>query len=201
MVNEGRDFWKNGKHLDYYGSGNDGYVQNSEQNRMVDMEEAPYWLQPLRERMSSRSLSGAGLAFRPWNSSDMIEHFIKTAVPRQGRETWAVSNTQAELLVWAKPGIFHSLGFGSGNPPPPPLVMLFDTIVSKVRQTYDSYAAFRAAIQPELTAAQQIVAPKSDGEGAFVPPHMVISIKGDDDELIALEPVGQLFHIDTLQKT
>lgn len=129
----------------------------------------------------------------------MIEHFIKTAVPRKGRETWAVSNTQAELLTWAKPGIFHSLGFGPGNPPPPPLVMLFDTIISKVRQTYDSYETFRAAIQPELMAAQQIVAPKAGGEGAFVPPHMIISINGDEDELIALEPVGQLFHIDTLK--
>ncbi|CAA6817964.1 MAG: Unknown protein [uncultured Thiotrichaceae bacterium] len=201
MVNEGRNFWKNGKHLDYYGSGSDGYVQNSEQNRMVDMEEAPDWLKPLKERMSSRPLSAGGLVFRPWDSADMIEHFIKTAVPRKGRETWAVSNTQAELLGWAKPGIFHSLGFGHNNPPPPPLVMLFDTIISKVRQTYDSYDAFRAAIQPELMAAQQIVAPKSGGEGAFVPPHMVTSIEGDADELIALEPVGQLFHIDTLQKT
>jgi hypothetical protein len=199
MVNEGRDFWKNGRHLDYYGNGSDGYVQNSEQNRMVDMEEAPDWLQPLKERMSSRPLSEGGLVFRPWNSADMIEHFIKTAVPRKGRETWAVSNTQAELLTWAKPGIFHSLGFGAGNPPPPPLVMLFDTLIGKVRQTYDSYEAFRAAIQPELIAAQQIVAPKADGEGAFVPPHMIISINGDEDELIALEPVGQLFHIDTLQ--
>lgn len=199
MVNEGRNFWKNGRHLDYYGSGNDGYVQNSEQNRMVEMEEAPNWLQPLKERMSSRPLSSGGLVFRPWNSADMIEYFIKTAVPRAGRETWAVSNTQAELLGWAKPGIFHSLGFGPSNPPPPPLVMLFDTIISKVRQTYDSYGDFRAAIQPELMAAQQIVAPKSGGEGAFVPPHMVVSIKGDSDELIALEPVGQLFHVDTLQ--
>ncbi|PIE00090.1 MAG: hypothetical protein CSA79_05265 [Thiothrix nivea] len=199
MVNEGRDFWKNDHHLDYYGNGNDGYTQHSAQNRMVAMEEAPDWLQPLKDRMSSRPLSGGGLVFRPWNSADMIEHFIKTAVPRKGRETWAVSNTQAELLTWAKPGIFHSLGFGSGNPPPPPLVMQFDTLISRVRQTYASYEAFRAAIQPELAAAQQIVAPKADGEGAFVPPHMVISINGDADELIALEPVGQLFHIDILQ--
>lgn len=200
MVNAGRDFWKNGKHLDYYGNGNDGYVQNAEQNRMVDMEAAPGWLQPLKERMSNRPLSGGGLVFRPWNSADMIEHFVKTAVPRKGRETWPVSNAQAELLNWAKPGIFHSLGFGAANPPPPQLVMLFDTLIAKVRQVYDSYDAFRAAIKPELIAAQQIVAPKAGGEGAFVPPHMVISIAGDADELIALEPVGQLFHIDTLQR-
>ncbi|MEZ5450707.1 MAG: hypothetical protein R3E89_17620, partial [Thiolinea sp.] len=199
MLSEGREFWHNGRHLDYYGAGSDGYVQNSEQNRMVDLEEAPDWLQPLRERMSSRPLSGGGLVFRPWNSADMIEHFVKTAVPRKGRETWEVSNAQAELLTWAKPGIFHSLGFGTGNPPPPPLVMLFDTLIAKVRQTYDDYASFRAAIQPELLAAQQIVAPKADGAGAFVPPHMVISIDGDEDELIALEPVGQLFHIDVLR--
>lgn len=199
MVNEGSRFWKNNQHLDYYGNGPDGYTLNCEQNRLVDLEEAPDWLQPLNERMPNRPLSGGGLAFRPWDSADMIEHFIQTAVPRKGRETWDVSNTQAELLTWAKPGIFHSLGFTPSNPPPPQLVMLFDTIVSKVRQNYDSYEDFRAAITPELAMAHQIVAPKAGGEGAFVPPHMVISINGDEDELIALEPVGQLFHLDTLR--
>lgn len=198
LLNEGQAFWRNGKHLDYYENGSDGFVMNSEQNRMVEMEEAPEWLKPLRERLPGRALGGGGLVFRPWDSADMIEHFIKTAVPRQGRESWAVSNAQAELLSWAKPGIFHSLGFSVSNPPPPPLVMLFDTLIAKVRRNYPSYADFRAAIEPELLAAHQIVAPKSGGAGAFVPPHMVISINGDADELIALEPVGQLFHIDTL---
>ncbi|WP_308873258.1 hypothetical protein [Thiothrix subterranea] len=129
----------------------------------------------------------------------MIEHFIKTAIPRNGRETWEVSNAQAELLLWLKPGIFHSMGFSRSNPPPPPLVMLFDTLVAKVRRNYESYAALRAAIAPELQAAQQIVAPKALGAGAFVPPHMVTSITGDADELIALEAVGQLFHEDVLK--
>ncbi len=201
LLNEGQDFWKNGQHLDYYGNGSDGYMQNTEQNRWVEMEEAPDWLQALRDRLPGRPLSGGGLVFRPWDSADMIEHFIKTAVPRKGRESWAVSNAQAELLTWAKPGIFHSLGFGTDNPPPPALVMLFDTLVAKVRRNYDSYEAMRAAITPELTLAHQIVAPKADGAGAFVPPHMVISIDGEADELIALEPVGQLFHIDTLRAT
>lgn len=201
MVNEGRNFWKNGRHLDYYGNGGDGYVQNSEQNRMVDMEEAPDWLKPLKDRMSARPLAGGGLAFRPWDSADMIEYFIKTAVPRESMgETWDVANKQAELLSWAKPGIFHSLGFSRSNPPPRELVMLFDTLIAKVRHTYADYNAFRAAIAQELAMAQQIVAPKAMGEGAFVPPHMVVSIKGDADELVALEPVGQLFHMDVLQR-
>lgn len=198
IVNSGDSFWKNGQHLDYYGNGPDGYTMNCEQNRLVDLEEAPDWLKPLSSRLPNRPLSGGGLAFRPWDSADMIEHFIQTAVPRKGNETWEVSNAQAELLTWAKPGIFHSLGFTQANPPPPQLVILFDTIVSKVRLNYDSYDDFRAAITPELAMAHQIVSPKSGGEGAFVPPHMVISINGDADELIALEPVGQLFHLDVL---
>ncbi|MGB0847268.1 MAG: hypothetical protein ACPGSM_11120 [Thiolinea sp.] len=199
LLNEGRAFWKNNRHLDYYGNGHDGYVLNSEQNRMVATEAAPDWLKPLKDRTPERQLTGGGLAFRPWNTADMIEHFIKTAVPREGNETWDVSNTQAELLSWVKPAIFQSLGFSPAKPPPPPLVMLFDTLIAKVRKTYSSYQAFREAIQPELIAANQIVAPKAGGEGMFVPPHMVISINGDDDELIALEPVGQLFHIDVLR--
>ena len=199
LLNEGDTFWKNNKHLDYYGPGGDGYMQNCEQNRLVEMEDAPDWLKPLRERLPGRPLSAGGLVFRPWDSADMIEHFIRIAVPRKGRETWDVSNAQAELLNWTRPGIFHSLGFTPAKPPPPQLVMLFDTIVAKVRRNYDSYEAFRAEIKPELEMAHQIVAPKADGAGAFVPPHMVISINGDEDELIALEPVGQLFHIDTLK--
>ena len=165
---------------------------------MVSIEAAPDWLQPLAERVPGRQLAGGGLVFRPWTSSDIIEHFIKTSVPREGNETWDVSNTQAELLNWTKPAIFHSLGFGADNPPPPELVILFDTLIAKVRKTYDSYEAFRQAIQPELAQANHIVQPRAGGEGAFVPPHMVISINGDADELIALEPVGQLFHIDVL---
>lgn len=196
----GRNFWKNNRHLDYYPNGPDGYVMNSEQNRMIELEAAPDWLQPLAQRVPDRQLAGGGLVFRPWTTGDMLEHFIKTAVPRKGNETWDVSNTQAELLSWTKPAMFHSLGFGPDNPPPPELVMLFDTLIAKVRKTYDSYDAFRAAIQPELLQAHHIVQPRAGGEGAFVPPHMVISINGDGDELIALEQVGQLFHVDVLRE-
>lgn len=200
MLAEGADFWKNGKHLDYYGNGTDGYVQNCEQNRLVDMEAAPDWLKPLKDRLPGRPLAGGGLVFQPWDTADMIDHFVKTAIPRQGRETWAVSNAQAELLLWLRPGIFFSMGFSRTNPPPPQLVMLYDSLVAKVRKNYASYEAFRAAIQPELMAAHQTVAPKAQGEGAFVPPHMVASIRGDSDELIALEAVGQLFHESVLKK-
>lgn len=199
MLNAGENFWRNSAYLDYYGNGSDGYVQNAEQNRLVEMEQAPDWLQPLQQRLPGRPLAGGGLVFRPWNTADMIEHFIKTALPRQGRETWEISNAQAELLTWLKPGIFFSLGFSRNNPPPPELVMLFDTLVAKVRRNYASYEALRAAIGPELQMAHQIVAPKAQGEGAFVPPHMVTTIRGDADELIALEAVGQLFHEDVLQ--
>lgn len=200
MLNEGADFWKNGKHLDYYGNGSDGFMQNSEQNRLVEMEPAPDWLQPLKDRLPGRPLAGGGLVFRPWDTADMIDHFVKTAIPRQQRETWDVSNAQAELLLWLRPGIFHSMGFSRSNPPPPELVMLFDTLVGKIRKNYPSYDALRAAIAPELAAAHQIVAPKAQGAGAFVPPHMVTTIRGDADELIALEAVGQLFHESALKK-
>lgn len=200
MLNEGATFWKNGQHLDYYGNGTDGYMQNTEQNRLVELEPAPAWLAPLKDRLPGRPLSGGGLVFHPWDTADMIDHFIKTAIPRDGRETWEVSNAQAELLLWLKPGIFHSLGFSRTNPPPPQLVMLFDTLVAKVRRNYSSYQEFRATIEPELQAAHQIVAPKAQGDGAFVPPHMVTSIRGDADELIGLEAVGQLFHEDVLRK-
>ena len=199
MLNEGETFWQNGKHLDYYGNGTDGYVQNAELNRPVELEPAPAWLLPLKERLPGRPLAGGGLVFQPWDTADMIDHFIKTAIPRKGRETWDVSNAQAELLLWLKPGIFHSLGFTRASPPPPPLVMLFDTLVAKVRRNYASYEAFRDAILPELQAAHQIVAPKALGAGAFVPPHMILSIQGDADELIAMEAVGQLFHEDVLK--
>lgn len=128
----------------------------------------------------------------------MIEHFIKTAIPRKGNESWEISNAQAELLLWLRPGIFHSMGFSRSTPPPPQLIMLFDTLVGKIRKNYDTYEDFRAAIAPELQTAHQIVAPKAQGEGAFVPPHMVTTIQGDADELIALEAVGQLFHEDVL---
>lgn len=82
-----------------------------------------------------------------------------------------------------------------------PLVMLFDTLVAKVRRNYASYEEFRAAIVPELQSAHQIVAPKAQGDGAFVPPHMVTTIEGDVDvdELIALEAIGQVFHEDVLR--
>jgi hypothetical protein len=200
LLNEGKNFWKNDKHPDFYAAGNDGYVQNSAQNRHVVMEQAPNWLQPLKNKLSDRKLTGGGLAFRPWNTADMIEYFIHTAIPREGRETWDVANTQAELLTWAKPSIFESMGFNRSNPAPRELVMLFDTLVTKLRTNYTSYQDFREAIAPELAVANQIVAPKAMGEGAFVPPHMVVSIKGDADEMIALEPVGQCFHEDFLQK-
>ena len=199
MLNEGKHFWKNGQHLDYYEGGNDGYTKYSEQNRQVLMEQAPDWLQPLKDKLSNRNLTGGGLAFRPWNTADMIEYFIHTAVPREGRETWEVANTQAELLVWLKPSIFESMGFDHHtNPAPRELVMLFDTLIRKVRKNYPSYQAFREAIAPELAVANQVVAPRAMGEGAFIPPHMVFSIKGDKDEMIALEPVGQCFHEDLL---
>ena len=200
MLGQGKSFWANGKHHDFYGSGSDGYVQNSALNRQVDMEQAPDWLEPLKDKLADRPLSGGGLAFRPWNTADMIEHFIKTSIPRKGRETWDVANAQAELLTWAKPGIFYSMGFTGSNQPPRELVMLFDTLIAKVRTNYASYDDFRTAIAPELMAANQIVAPKAMGEGAFVPPHMVVTIQGDEDEMIALEPVGQCFHEDFLRK-
>jgi hypothetical protein len=199
IIQHADNFWKNGKYPDYYGYGSDGYTQNSQQNRLIDMELAPEWLKPLKERMPDRNLHN-DLAFKPWNSADMIEYFIKTAVPREGRESWDVANAQAELLTWAKPGIFFSMGFTPSNPPPPPLVMLFDTLIAKVRQVYPSYADFRQAIAPELAAAHKIVAPKAKGEGAFVPPHIVFSIKGEADDLIGLEIVGQLIHEDALER-
>lgn len=198
IISQGRDFWKNGAHQDNYGHGSDGYVKHSIQNRQVEIEVAPDWLQPLNSKFSDRQLAGEGLVFRPWNAADMIEYFIKTAVPREGRETWDVANTQAELLSWAKPGIFYSMGFNRHNPPPRELVFLFDTLISKIRKNYASYAEFRKAIQGELLMANKVVAPKAEGQGAFVPPHMVLSIKGDADELVALEPVGQCFHEDLL---
>jgi len=200
IVSESKDFWKNGKHQDNYGMGTDGYVKYSTQNRQVEMEEAPDWLLPLKNKLSDRNLAGNGLAFSPWNTADMIENFIKTIVPRKDKETWDVANTQAELLTWAKPSILHSMGFDQSNPAPRELIMLFDTLIAKIRKNYASYSEFRKAIAPELAMANKIVAPKAKGEGAFVPPHMVLSIKGDDNEMIALEPVGQCFHEDLLQK-
>lgn len=192
-----KDFWKNGAYPDFYGHGSDGYTQNSGLNRLVDMELAPDWLAPLKQRQHGKSLHN-DLAFKPWTAADMIEYFIKHSVPREGRETWDVSNAQAELLTWAKPGIFFSIGFTPDNPPPPELVMIFDSLIAKVRKVYGSYQEFRQAITPELVAAQKVVAPKTQGEGAFVPPHMALSISGNRNELVGLEVVGQLMHEDVL---
>lgn len=163
------------------------------------MEEEPDWLKPLRKRLPDRPLSGGGLVFLPWDSADMIEYFIRIAVPRKWRETWDVSDAQAELLKLDQARYFKLAGIYPIQSATPQLVMLFDTIVAKVRRNYDSYEVFRAEIRPELETAHQIVSPKADGADAFVPPRRVISINGDEDELIALEPVGQLFHIDTLK--
>lgn len=196
-ISKDKEFWKNGAYPDFYGRGGDGYTQNSELNRLIDMELAPDWLQPLKDRQSGKDLHN-DLAFKPWTVADMIEYFIKHAVPREGRETWEVSNAQAELLTWAKPGIFFSIGYTPNNPPPRELVMLFDTLIAKVRKTYDSYQDFRNAITPELMMAQKIVEPIEKGERAFVPPHMALSISGNRNELIALEIVGQLMHEDAL---
>lgn len=194
------NFWKNGAYPDYYGYGIDGYTQYSQQNRLVDMELAPDWLQALKHRLPNKKPKHGGLVFSPWTVADMIEYFIQKAVPRQKQESWDIANAQAELLNWTKPALFFSIGFTEDNPPPAELVNLFDRLISKVRQVYDSYSDFRKAITPELRQAQYIVAPRTAGEGAFVPPHIVFSINNEAHELIGLEMVGQLIHEDALEK-
>ncbi|MGV6809715.1 MAG: hypothetical protein ACWA5U_07555 [bacterium] len=193
-------FWKNGAYPDYYGYGLDGYTQYSQQNRLVTMELAPHWLQPLKKRLPHKKPKKGGLVFSPWTVADMIEYFVQKAVPRHTEESWEIANAQAELLTWTKPALFASMGFTENNPPPAELMMLFDRLIAKVRQVYDSYDALRQAILPELRQAQYIVAPRAAGEGAFVPPHIVFSINNEAHQLIGLEMVGQLMHEDALEK-
>ncbi len=148
-------------------------------------------------------LPSRGLAFEPMTMADIVQHFLRTHIPRDpdrqveieslrgAGET--VAPIQAQMLTKMEPGLYQSMQLGPGNPAltrtltdaqldelptnpalKPTVKDVFDGIVRVVAKQQPSYAEFQKAVQPYLAIARKMTGPRGDvGEGLFVPPSLL----------------------------
>lgn len=155
---------------------------------LVGLETAPDDLQPIGDLLGLQITEpndedpfGDGLAIEPFTMADILEQFIRRTIPRdQMGET--VAPIQAALLKTAQPQLLQVTGINQlpeSDPRRQAVTALYEQLIMAVGKSYRDYAAFREAIRPLLAQARKFASPRTDGAGAFVPPHCFLARASD----------------------
>jgi hypothetical protein len=175
--------------------------------RLVRLTLAPEDLEPGGQYAAAedRAAELQRLAFRPMTMSDMIEHFLRTHVPREqlGEQ---LAPAQGALLARMKPALLQSLGLEQLPPTDgrrKAAEALLDWIVAVVSKPHASYEEFRKEIAPVLAEARRAVGPLGDeGAGLFTPPSLfhVVAEGKHAGGVLGLEYVGHGLHFSTVRR-
>lgn len=159
------------------------------------------------------------LAFKPMTMADIVEHFLRTHIPRELGFTDPQSGQhvsgeklapmQGAILEKMKPGLVEAMALDKLPPGPESDAIkaavddLFGKLVKVVGTSYPDYATFRANLEPLMQAARKMTGPRADnGVGLFVPPSLlhVVAQGKNPGGLLGLEYVGHGLHFSVLKK-
>ncbi len=183
--------------------------------RLVDGALAPAGLKPVWQYAPTalQAAESQKLAFQPLTMADIVDSFLSTHMPR-AQFGEALAPAQAALLSAMQPGLLEAMTLddqtianAAGTEKEAHLKgarakvdALYAALVQAIGQQYESYTAFRAALEPLMAQARVITGPRGDtGVGLFVPPsllHMVA--QGRFEGLIGLQYVGHGLHFSQL---
>jgi hypothetical protein len=167
--------------------------------KYVDLTVAPDDLGPAWSYAPDAQAESQKLAFKPMTMADIIQHFLRTHVPREqlGEQ---LAPVQGQLLEAMKPGLLEAMAMDQlpdTDPRRQAVEQLFTALVNVVKTSYESYAAFQAALEPLMEQARAITGPRDDsGTGYFVPPSLlhVVAQGKHPGGLIGLTYVGHGIH-------
>lgn len=166
--------------------------------KYVDLSFAPADLKAMPSYSSSPA-DAQKLAFKPMTMADILQHFLRTHVPREqlGEQ---LAPVQGQLLEQMKPGVLEAMAMDqlpATDPKRVAVEQLFGALVAVVKKSYGSYAEFQAALEPLMAQARKMTGPRDDsGAGYFVPPSLlhVVAQGKHPGGLIGLKYVGHGIH-------
>lgn len=159
----------------------------------------PEDLQAMHTYSPDASTLATRLAFKPMTMADIVQHFLRTHVPREHLGE-ALAPVQGQLLAAMKPGLLEAMAMDAIPAEDPRRVaidQLFEGMVQTVSTSYGSYEEFQQAIAPYMEQARKMTGPRdASGTGYFVPPSMyhVITQGKHPGGLIGLTYVGHGLH-------
>jgi hypothetical protein len=136
--------------------------------------------------------------------SDIVEHFMRTHIPREQLGE-SVAPLQGAVLAQMKPGLLEAMAIDklpADNPIRVAVDALFQQIVQVVSTSHADYTAFRRALDPLLAQARQMTGPRADnGVGLFVPPSLfhVVAQGKHPGGLLGLRVVGHGLHVSVVR--
>ncbi|HQK18669.1 MAG TPA: hypothetical protein PLJ27_14520 [Polyangiaceae bacterium] len=168
----------------------------------VTLSIAPADLQPIAEYAPANMIEAERqkLAFKPMTMADIVQHFMRTHVPREQMGE-SLAPVQGQLLGLMRPGLLEAMGMDrlpSSDPRRQAVDALFDNMVQVVSTPYGSYAEFQQAIAPLMDQARAMTGPRDDsGTGLFVPPSLfhVVTQGKHNGGLLQLAYEGHGLHV------
>jgi Somatomedin B domain len=207
----GQEIWDNFKaEVAQHNDGQPSLFKSMNSNDLVSLVEltlAPEDLKGVPEYASDdiRAEERSRLALHPMTMADIIEHFLRTHIPREQMGE-SIAPVQAAVLAKMRPGIIEATGMDRLDPTDPRRVAVdgvFDQVLEIVGQSYGSYEEFRAALEPVLAAARAITGPRDDtGQGLFVPPSLfhIVTQGKHTGGLMKLQYEGHGVHVSHVQR-
>jgi hypothetical protein len=173
-------------------------LNENQRVKYVDLSLAPADLKGMPSYSPDASDAGK-LAFKPMTMADILQHFLRTHVPREqlGEQ---LAPVQGQLLEQMKPGVLEAMAMDqlpAADPKRVAVEQLFDALVGVVKKSYANYAEFQAAVEPLMQQARKMTGPRDDtGTGYFVPPSLlhVVAQGKHPGGLIGLQYVGHGIH-------
>lgn len=167
--------------------------------KYVDLTLADESLQPAYSYAPDPASEGQKLAFKPMTMADILQHFLRTHVPREqlGEQ---IAPVQGQLLEGMKPGILEAMAMDqlpASDPKRQAVEGLFAALIDVVKTSHADYAAFQAALEPLMEQARKVTGPRDDtGAGFFVPPSLlhVVAQGKHPGGLLGLKYVGHGVH-------
>lgn len=174
-------------------------MNDNDRVKYVDLTVAPEELAPAWSYAPDPQAESQKLAFKPMTMADIIQHFLRTHVPREqlGEQ---LAPVQGQLLEAMKPGLLEAMAMDQlpdTDPRRQAVEQLFAALVNVVKTPHGSYAEFQAALEPLMVQARAITGPRDDsGTGYFVPPSLlhVVAQGKHPGGLIGLTYVGHGIH-------
>ncbi|MEZ4220132.1 MAG: hypothetical protein R3B13_04315 [Polyangiaceae bacterium] len=174
-------------------------LNDNQKVKYVDLTLADESLQPAYSYAPDAASESQKLAFKPMTMADILQHFLRTHVPREqlGEQ---LAPVQGQLLEAMKPGILEAMAMDqlpTTDPRRQAVDQLFQALVDVVKKPHADYAAFQAALEPLMAQARKVTGPRDDtGTGYFVPPALlhVVAQGKHPGGMLGLKYVGHGVH-------
>lgn len=174
-------------------------LNDNEKASLVAATLAPEDLDPAPKYAPQPEAEGQKLAFQPMTMADIVQHFLRTHVPREqiGEQ---LAPVQGQLLQAMKPGLLENMAMDQlpeDDPRRQAVDRLFGALVEVVATPHEDYDAFQQQLAPLMQQARQITGPRDDsGTGYFVPPSLlhVVAQGKQPGGLLGLQYVGHGIH-------